>query len=103
MAKKKSVKIKKPVKTKIKDPWDVLKHPYLTEKSMSLVERANTIVFSVDRKSTKTEIKQAFEQIFEVKVDSVNTMISPTGEKRAFIKLKRGYNASDVAVKLGAV
>ncbi len=96
-------KLVKAVKVKVKDPWKVLKYSYLTEKSMSLVERANTIVFIVDQKATKHQIKQAFEQVFEVKVDRVNTMITSDAEKKAFIKLKKGYKAADVAVKLGAI
>jgi large subunit ribosomal protein L23 len=100
---KRSAKAKKKPVQKTRDPWEVLKYPYLTEKSMSLVERANTIVFIVNRKATKRGIKQAFEQIFEVKVDRVNTMITSNAEKKAFIKLKKEYKAADVAVKLGAI
>jgi large subunit ribosomal protein L23 len=110
MARKRKKTVKKSAKAKkkkliqkTKDPWEVLKYPYLTEKSMSLVERANTIVFIVNRKANKKDIKQAFEQIFEVKVGRVNTMITSGAEKKAFIKLKKGYKAADVAVKLGAV
>ena len=97
--------VKRVFKAKVenKDPWEVLKHPYLTEKSMSLVESANTIVFIVDRKATKEEIKRAFEKVFNVKVKQVNTMISSEIEKKAFIRLVKGNRAVDVAVKLGAI
>ena len=88
---------------KIKDPWKILKHPYLTEKSMGLVETANTIVFVVDRSADNKQIKQAFEQAFDVEVEVVNTMITTGAEKKAFIKLGKKYKAADVAVKLGAV
>lgn len=91
------------IKKKAIEPWKILKHPYLTEKSMSLVERANTIVFIVDRRAKKQQIKEAFEQAFDVKVERVNTMITPEAEKKAFIKLEKGYKAVDVAVKLGIV
>ena len=85
------------------DPWAILKYPYMTEKSISLVERENKIVFIVSRKSTKEEIKMAFEKLFEVKVQSINTLISKTGEKKAFIKIRKDYKAIDVATKLGMV
>ncbi len=91
-------------KSKIKgDPWKVLKYPHLTEKSISLVEAANMIVFIVDRRANKQQIKDAFEKVFEVKVSRVNTEITPKGEKKAYIKLKPEFNAGDVAVKLGII
>ncbi|MCS7106151.1 MAG: 50S ribosomal protein L23 [Candidatus Aenigmarchaeota archaeon] len=85
------------------DPYKVLRYPYLTEKSISLVEKENKIVFIVDRKATKKEIKEAFEKLFEVKVEKVNTEITLKGEKKAYIKLKPEYKAIDVAMKLGMV
>ena len=83
--------------------WKYLKYPYLTEKSIMLVERVNTIVFVVDLRANKTQIKKEFEKVFEVKVARVNTEITADGKKKAFIKLKPEFNASDVAVKLGVV
>jgi large subunit ribosomal protein L23 len=75
----------------------------MTEKTISLVERENKIVFVVERKATKEEIKKAFEQVFEVKVLKINTEISLKGEKKAIIKLKPEFKAVDVATKLGLV
>jgi large subunit ribosomal protein L23 len=85
------------------DPWKILKFPYLTEKSITLVEKENKIVFVVERKATKQQIKEAFEKVFEVKVEKVNTEITLDGMKKAFIKLKPEFKAGDVAVKLGIV
>lgn len=85
------------------DPWKILKYPYLTEKSVGLVERENKIVFVVDRNANKKQIKEAFEKVFEVKVEKVNTQIKSKGEKTAFIKLKPEFKAADVAVKLGII
>lgn len=85
------------------DPYKILKYPYATEKSVALIEKENKIVFIVDRKATKKQIKEAFEKLFEVKVQSVNTMITLKGEKKAFIKLKPEFKASDVAIKLGII
>jgi len=85
------------------DPYKILRYPYLTEKSIGLVEKENKIVFIVDRKADKKQIKEAFEKVFEVKVESVNTQITPKGEKKAFIKLKPEFKAIDVATKLGMV
>lgn len=85
------------------DPWKILKYAHLTEKSISLIERENKIVFVVDRKADKKKIKEAFEKAFEVKVEKVNTAITLKGEKKAFIKLAKEYKAGDVAVKLGII
>lgn len=83
--------------------WKYLKYPHLTEKSITLVERANTVVFIVDLRANKKQIKKEFEEVFEVKVARVNTEITADGKKKAFIKLKPEFNAGDVAVKLGVV
>ena len=85
------------------DPFKVLKYSHMTEKSISLVERENKLVFIVNRKYTKNQIKQAFEEAFNVKIQNINTLITRSGEKKAFIKLKPEYHAADVAVKLGII
>jgi len=85
------------------DPWAVLKYPYMTEKSISLVERENKIVFIVNRNAKKEEIKKAFEKLFEVKVKSINILITKKGEKKAFIKISPQFRAIDVATKLGMI
>lgn len=83
--------------------WKYLKYPHLTEKSIMLIERANTVVFVVGLKAKKPEIRAEFEKVFEVKVAKVNTEITSDGKKKAFIKLKPEFKASDVAVKLGVI
>jgi large subunit ribosomal protein L23 len=83
------------------DPFKVLLHPLVTEKTVGMIEKENKIVFIVDRKANKRQIKEAFEKLFGVKVEKVNTLISRDGRKKAFIKLKKEFKASDVAVKLG--
>lgn len=52
---------------------DILRQPRISEKSMSLTE-GNKYTFVVDPRANKTEIKQAVEQIFKVKVLKVNTI-----------------------------
>jgi len=83
------------------DPHRVLKYPHVSEKSVALIERENKIVFIVDRRARKEEIKRAFEELFKVKVEKINTLIDRKGRKKAFIKLKPEFSAADVAVKLG--
>ena len=56
-----------------KDPRDVIIKPIISEKSYALIDEGK-YTFEVDTRSNKTEIKQAIEQIFSVKVDSINTL-----------------------------
>ena len=59
----------------MKNIYDVLKSPILTEKSTAQKETANKVTFEVDRRANKIEIKQAVEKIFKVKVTDVHTMM----------------------------
>jgi large subunit ribosomal protein L23 len=66
----------------VKDPRDIILEPIVSEKSYDLIEDHNTYTFRVDRRSNKTEIRQAIEAIFSVKVVGVNTMNRPGKRKR---------------------
>ena len=59
----------------MKNIYDVLKRPIVTEKTTLQKEEANKITFEVDRRANKIEIKQAVERIFKVKVVDVHTMV----------------------------
>ncbi|WP_148688622.1 MULTISPECIES: 50S ribosomal protein L23 [unclassified Methanopyrus] len=85
---------------KIEDPHDVLLYPVATEKAMRLMEAENKLTFIVRRDANKPLIKRAVEELFDVEVEKVNTLITPTGEKKAYVKLKPEYRAEDVAVDL---
>ena len=82
---------------------DIIKGPVITEKSADLAQNKNTITFSVDTKANKTEIKQAIEALFNVKVENVNTInVKPrtkrvgkyagktNRKKKAIVKLREG-------------
>ncbi|MDA1478154.1 50S ribosomal protein L23 [Bacillus sp. CLL-7-23] len=57
----------------MKDPRDVLKRPVITERSAELMTEKK-YTFDVDVRANKTEVKDAVEQIFGVKVEKVNIM-----------------------------
>ncbi len=80
---------------------DVVKRVVITQDAVSLIEKENKLVFIVDIRADKESIKRAVENLYEVKVLKVNTLITPRGEKKAFIKLAPEFKASDLAVKLG--
>ena len=77
-----------------------LKYPLSTEKSLRLMEAQNLLVFIVDLKATKKQIKAEFEKMFKAKVKDVNTSISK-GKKKAYITLSPETPALDVATQLG--
>jgi large subunit ribosomal protein L23 len=87
---------------------DILIRPYVTEKSLNFLsgtprqkyKDGNKIEFIVHRQASKTDIKEAFEERFEVKVDHVWTKIQKDG-KHAIIKLSEGYSAEDVGMRVG--
>lgn len=78
----------------------VILYAYQTEKSLRLAEKNNVITFIVDRKATKTQIKEEVEKRFNVKVEKVNTLITRKGLKKAYVKLKKEYSASELLAKL---
>jgi len=61
---------------------DVIKKPVLTEKSLNLMQEENKYTFDVDVKANKTEIKQAVQAMFNVKVTNVNTVTVKPKKKR---------------------
>lgn len=65
----------------MKDPRDIIKRPVITERSSDLMNEKK-YTFEVDIRANKTEIKQAVEQIFKVKVDEVRTLRVPRKPKR---------------------
>lgn len=83
------------------DPNEVIFYPMMTESASLMVEKDNKLIFIVNLKSSKKDIKDAVEKLYEVKVLKVTTMITPQGEKKAFVKLSPEHKASDVAIKLG--
>ncbi len=65
----------------MKDLHTIIKRPVLTEKSTTLKDHSNAIVFEVSLRANKREIKQAVEKLFKVHVEDVNTSII-RGKKR---------------------
>jgi len=79
----------------------VIKYPLSTEKSIRLMESENKLIFVVDLKARKPEIKEAIEKTFKVKVVKVTTLITPKGQKRAYVRLSPDTPALDIATDLG--
>jgi large subunit ribosomal protein L23 len=80
---------------------DIISFPLMTESASVMVERDNKLIFVVNLKAGKTDVKRAVEELYAVKVKKINMLITPQGVKKAFVKLTPEFKASDVAIKLG--
>jgi large subunit ribosomal protein L23 len=91
-----------------KSPYQILQKPIVTEKSVDVRERNRTLCFKVDLHATKTEIKEAVQTVFKVKVDTVHTSLfrgkmrrrgRTSGHrpdwKKAYVKLKAGQKVPE--------
>jgi large subunit ribosomal protein L23 len=67
---------------KVRDPFQIIRVPLLTEKCHDLKEKHNQVAFRVSPDANKTEIKQAVERIFKAKVAAVNVINVAGKEKR---------------------
>ncbi|MCE4609786.1 MAG: 50S ribosomal protein L23 [Desulfurococcales archaeon] len=76
---------------------------HMSEKALRLIEEENTLTLIVARTASKHDIKIAVEKLYNVKVAKVRTMITPKGEKKAYVKLAPEYKASELATQLGLV
>jgi large subunit ribosomal protein L23 len=83
------------------DPYEVILYPVMTEVASRVLESENKLVFAINLKATKKDVKNAVEQLYEVRVEKVNVVLTPKGVKKAFVRLHPDYKASDVAIKLG--
>ena len=74
--------------------------PVVTEKAVMLIESQNVLTFETSKEQTKGEIKKEIEELFEVKVEKIRTIIR-LNKKYAYVKLKKEFPAIDLAMKLG--
>jgi ribosomal protein uL23 len=83
------------------DNNEIIFYPLMTESASVMVEKDNKLIFIVNLKAGKADIKKAVEELYAVKVSKVNLQITSQGTKKAYVKLTEEYRASDVAIKLG--
>jgi large subunit ribosomal protein L23 len=97
----------------MKSHYQIIRRPVITEKGLAVKETQGTLVFQVAPTATKTEIKQAVQAIFKVKVDSVRTANFVGKERRrgrfagyrpdwkkAYVRLKSGEKMPEYAQNL---
>jgi large subunit ribosomal protein L23 len=94
----------------MKSAYQIIRRPVITEKGLGAKEAEATLVFEVAAQATKTEVKEAVQTIFKVKVHSVRTANFPGKERRrgkfagyrpdwkkAYVKLKAGEKMPEYA------
>ena len=83
------------------DRYSILLSPCTSERFYKKMEKDNTIIFYVSQKANKQQIKAAFKEAFGVMPQRVNTMNTVLGRKKAFVKLPKSNEASEIANKIG--
>ena len=83
------------------DAYKVIVAPIASETAMKKVEDGNTLVFQVDLKANKHQIKAAVKELYEVDVLYVNTLVRPNGTKKAYIRLTAEHDNLDIANRIG--
>merc|ERR1712039_139772 len=73
------------------DAYNIIKHPLTTESAMKKI------------KANKHQIKSAVKKLYDINISKVNTLVRPTGDKKAYVRLAPDYDALDVANKIGII
>ena len=79
----------------------LIHHPLVTEQAMNEMDFENKLQFIVDLDATKPEIGEAVAERYDVAVESVNTQVTPQGEKKATVRLSEEDEAQEVASRIG--
>jgi len=85
------------------NPYQIIKRPHISEKGHEYTESENTYTFRVAMEAAKDEIREAVEQIWNVKVESVRTVIVP-GKKKTMgrtVGYRKDWKKAIVRVKEG--
>ncbi|WP_435115064.1 50S ribosomal protein L23 [Halolamina sp. C58] len=79
----------------------VIEHPLVTEKAMDQMDFDNTLQFIVNVDADKPTIEAEIESSYDVTVDSLNTMVTPQGKKKAIVRLSEEDDAQEIASRIG--
>ncbi|XP_033286933.1 60S ribosomal protein L23a-like [Orcinus orca] len=85
------------------DHYAIIKFPLTTESVVKKIEDNNTMVFIVDVKANKHQIKQAVKKPYDIDLAKVITLTRPDGEKKEYVRLAPDYDALDIANKIGII
>ncbi|MHC1572367.1 MAG: 50S ribosomal protein L23 [Methanosarcinales archaeon] len=78
-----------------------IKYPFVTEKATLYIDDDNKLHFMVEINATKRDIRREVEELYDVDVRDINTMITSKGEKKAIVTFKEAGTARELASRLG--
>ena len=81
---------------------ELIRQPYITEKTFNMIERENKLTFIVSDKANKKNIAESLERLYASDISEVNTSRTVRG-KKAVVKFENPEGARDLATKLGLV
>jgi large subunit ribosomal protein L23 len=81
---------------------ELIRQPYITEKTFNMIERENKLTFIVSDKANKKDIAESLDRLYASKISDVNTSRTIRG-KKAIVKFENPEGARDLATKLGLV
>jgi len=84
-----------------KESTDLIIRPVSSESALERLEKENKLTLIVNPDANKVTIKAAVEKLYSVKVKSVNTSISTSGEKKAIVALEKEFSATELATRIG--
>lgn len=76
--------------------------PITSEKAVKMIDLDNTLLFEVERKYKKGEIKKEIEKLFSVKIEKIRTL-NRKNKKFAYVRLSKENPAIDTATKMGMI
>ncbi|CAK0765026.1 60S ribosomal protein L23A [Coccomyxa viridis] len=85
------------------DAFQIVKFPLTTESAMKKIEDNNTLVFIVDVRASKSQVKAAVNKLYDIHTKKINTLVRPDGSKKAYVRLTADYDALDVANRIGII
>ena len=81
--------------------WEVIENPHMTEQAMDMIDQDNKLVLMVDLEADKGQVEDAIKTLFDVTVEKVNTQITSSAKKKAYVRLSPADSAMDVATEMG--
>lgn len=80
---------------------NIIKYPVVNEKTLRMMRENNSLVFVVDKRYGKPEVKEALKELFGLQINKINSLIDVNGNKKVFVKLSDEQIALDIATNLG--
>jgi len=85
------------------DPYKIIMYPLMGEKATILREKENKLTFIVAKDATKTDVAEAVEALYSVKVVQTNIIITTKGKKKAHVRLDPKFSAEEIASQFGVL